>query len=1151
VIGKIALSWFPRPRIALEHTELSFGQNQHISIRAIEVYPPLLDLLIGRFSLKRALLIDPRLKMRLKHDPEKPFDSGDIEKKVIAALIYVTRDLRISHIGVDGGSAEIIIDETSQITLQDLAAQATAKPGKLELELSAQSNLWQRLAVQGNVSPEDFAFRFDVGVERLKISESLALARFRGVEFMPQGDASFSLQISGVGLHRVKATMADLPAPISVVRRGRAVFELRQLKGALSYREGSYEIAVEQIELASPALQASGQIQIQPDRVSANIKARNLDVAEIGALIRRAVDQPEEAEKVLRYLPAGTISEVSFESAGRSFAELASAGNVIGYGTLRNGKIFIPALDLDLQRVDAHVRLDKKELQATGVSLRLGGMQGRSGVFRLALRERAEPFHLDIAVDARAAELLDVLRKVARDETLRAELRKLRKAEGELSGRLILDRRNDALTAEVSIPAADVSAEYEPVPFPVAFRGGRIHFEDKLLRIENAQGAMGDSRFDALNIHFHRDESKRLEIASQRATLDLQQTETFLRRFESLRPQLQKLTAARGRAELAGVTFAGRYDDSTTWRFGGTGRFDQVEVEHADLPEPIALTRADFDVSRERALFSDVAGSMADADFLTSGKIEYESAKPLRVEITGRATVGERLTGRLTRWLHLPDEPRLRPPLAISAERLTWSSEGDRSFLGQLGIAGGALLKIDALKRGPELVVNDFSLEDSGKRAQMTLRLADESLAISFRGEVTKETVDRVFDRFPVDGGSLRGDFQLSAPRRDDPMTMSAKGELSGSKIFLPIGDETTLIEEFSLEAEGKSLLVRSADLRWRDNRLAIAGKVTLGKEALRVDLDGSGNRLGLEELNRVFGKAKKDEANARPGFALPPIEGRLGVQLDSFVTEHFMMTALQVETEIAPSSVTAEIKQGLICGIQTSGRVNAGRGDIDIDFRFSANDAELDATTLCLSDRQTDVKGTYSLRARLSGRDTPENLPAALKGTFQLSARDGEFVRSAGLDATFDYLNDSGEFAVNFPDLDKKALAYGLLSAKGNIDGRLIQSDEIFIQAAPFTVAGQGSFDLQEKKIDLKGLVSVALPAGQVIKRIPVLSAILGGSLVGIPIRIRGPVERPEVSYLSPSDVGAELVNIPLRVLGMPLDAIKLFIPSETSADP
>jgi hypothetical protein len=54
-----------------------------------------------------------------------------------------------------------------------------------------------------------------------------------------------------------------------------------------------------------------------------------------------------------------------------------------------------------------------------------------------------------------------------------------------------------------------------------------------------------------------------------------------------------------------------------------------------------------------------------------------------------------------------------------------------------------------------------------------------------------------------------------------------------------------------------------------------------------------------------------------------------------------------------------------------------------------------------------------------------------------------------------------------------------------------------------------------------------------------------LGGSLVGIPVRVTGSLERPDVTYLSPADVGMELLNIPLRILGMPMEMIKLFTPS------
>jgi hypothetical protein len=80
--------------------------------------------------------------------------------------------------------------------------------------------------------------------------------------------------------------------------------------------------------------------------------------------------------------------------------------------------------------------------------------------------------------------------------------------------------------------------------------------------------------------------------------------------------------------------------------------------------------------------------------------------------------------------------------------------------------------------------------------------------------------------------------------------------------------------------------------------------------------------------------------------------------------------------------------------------------------------------------------------------------------------------------------------------------------------------------------------------------LVSVALPANQVIKRIPVVGAIVGGSLVGIPLRVSGPLERPAVNYLSPADVGTELLSLPIRILGMPLEAIRLFVPSGENRD-
>ncbi len=59
-----------------------------------------------------------------------------------------------------------------------------------------------------------------------------------------------------------------------------------------------------------------------------------------------------------------------------------------------------------------------------------------------------------------------------------------------------------------------------------------------------------------------------------------------------------------------------------------------------------------------------------------------------------------------------------------------------------------------------------------------------------------------------------------------------------------------------------------------------------------------------------------------------------------------------------------------------------------------------------------------------------------------------------------------------------------------------------------------------------------------------------LGGSLVGIPVRVSGALERPAVTYLSPADVGVELLSIPLRILGMPMGALRLFSPRADLSD-
>jgi hypothetical protein len=278
----------------------------------------------------------------------------------------------------------------------------------------------------------------------------------------------------------------------------------------------------------------------------------------------------------------------------------------------------------------------------------------------------------------------------------------------------------------------------------------------------------------------------------------------------------------------------------------------------------------------------------------------------------------------------------------------------------------------------------------------------------------------------------------------------------------------------------------------------------------------------------------------------MPAILGTVRLKADSLTFEGFNLSPLRMTAAISSSGIRAEIAQGVACGITATGRVGIAGKEIELDIQLSATEAQLEPTTLCLSGKQQDIKGIYSLKARITGRGDRERLLPSLKGNFELSARDGEFVSSPTVDATFDYLNATGDFKVAFPDLNKQTFPYRRLSVKGKIDGENIVNDEIIIEASPYTITGQGRLDLKRRQIDAKGLVSVSMSTNQVIRSIPLIGAIVGGSLVGIPVRITGSIDRPDVTYLSAADVGTELLNMPLKILGIPLATMKLFTPSQ-----
>ena len=82
------------------------------------------------------------------------------------------------------------------------------------------------------------------------------------------------------------------------------------------------------------------------------------------------------------------------------------------------------------------------------------------------------------------------------------------------------------------------------------------------------------------------------------------------------------------------------------------------------------------------------------------------------------------------------------------------------------------------------------------------------------------------------------------------------------------------------------------------------------------------------------------------------------------------------------------------------------------------------------------------------------------------------------------------------------------------------------------------------QRTVDLELLAAPLQTVDTVVKNIPGVNYLMAGSLVAIPVSIKGPLEDPQVRVLSASSIGSSLLRLGERVIKSPLKLIETFTP-------
>ena len=199
----------------------------------------------------------------------------------------------------------------------------------------------------------------------------------------------------------------------------------------------------------------------------------------------------------------------------------------------------LPLLGIDLDDVNGQFVVSRGILEAKQFSARSGKIQGSDGTLRLGLEGKNAPFHLDIMVDADAAELHSLLFRVFKDDALRKELSRVRNIEGDLSGQLVIGEKIDSLSARVSILKAALKGSYDSIPYPISIKEGRFQYGDGKIGLESVSGTVGLSSFSGLTGSLSYNAARQIEISSGKFSFDLAQTRNLLNLFAALPKDLK------------------------------------------------------------------------------------------------------------------------------------------------------------------------------------------------------------------------------------------------------------------------------------------------------------------------------------------------------------------------------------------------------------------------------------------------------------------------------------------------------------------------------------------------------------------------------------------------------------------------------------
>jgi len=379
--------------------------------------------------------------------------------------------------------------------------------------------------------------------------------------------------------------------------------------------------------------------------------------------------------------------------------------------------------------------------------------------------------------------------------------------------------------------------------------------------------------------------------------------------------------------------------------------------------------------------------------------------------------------------------------------------------------------------------------------------------------------------RWRLQGAAEFKDIVITTTFLDAPIEIPA-GRLTGADAETKEGGVTQLHMDSTRVIIGADAVV-------------VDGDVAFAPVETRLDLDIAAENLDWNKIEKISDRL----AERRPGNGRP-VRGRIGVRAEHFILDRFHNTPFYADADLTPQGAEVLIERAGFCGMTVIGRVSFDGPMVNAYLVPVVEVMPLDSVATCLTDEASMITGDFNLEGDIQVSARREDIVKAMNGRLTFVSDDGSILRSLFFARLLSLLNLTEIYRGKVPDLRSQGLDYKRMTATMEIkDGKVLVQDWS-INGRTYWMGSRGEIDIASRKIDFTIIVSPFKTIDRIINAIPGVRWILGGRLVGIPMKATGDIEDPQVVALSPSAVGTSILEMIQRTLMLPVEIIQPLVP-------